>query len=167
MFSVFLFTSLFLHIRIAQSCIIAHHADHSLFFLALLQPAVHYASSVLFFRFRSGLCISATVYHVLFRQYHESARTPVKGRNGNGKRATKKRNGRKGNRKNGQLEKSATKNDRVGKQGNTKLFSEIATTEKTATEKRQRENGQMKIGQRENDQCGLRKFRQSKSSVYR
>jgi len=89
MFSVFLFTPLFLHIRIAQSCIIAHHADHSLFFLALLQPAVHYASSVLFFRFRSGLCISATVYHVLFRQYHESARTPVKGRNGNGKRATK------------------------------------------------------------------------------
>jgi len=32
------------------------------------------------------------------------------------------------------LEKSATKNERVGKQGNTKLMCEI-----TATEKRQRE----------------------------
>jgi len=30
-------------------------------------------------------------------------------------------NGRKGNRKIGQLEKSATKNERVRKQGNTKL----------------------------------------------
>jgi len=43
------------------------------------------------------------------------------------------------------LEKSGTKNERVGKQGNTKLMCEI-----TATEKRQRENGQQKIGQREN-----------------
>jgi len=48
-------------------------------------------------------------------------------------------NGRNGNRKIGQLEKSAARNDRVGKQDNTKLMCEITATEKTATEKRQRE----------------------------
>jgi len=41
------------------------------------------------------------------------------------------------------LEKSGTKNERVGKQGNTKLMCEI-----TATEKRQRENGNGKMGNR-------------------
>jgi len=38
--------------------------------------------------------------------------------------------GRNGNRKIGQLEKSATKNERVGKQGNTKLMYEITASEK-------------------------------------
>jgi len=38
-------------------------------------------------------------------------------------------NGRNGNRKIGQREKSATKNERVGKQGNTKLMHEITATE--------------------------------------
>jgi len=48
------------------------------------------------------------------------------------------------------LEKSATKNERVGKKGNTKLMCEITATEKRQRKKRQRENGQQKIGQREN-----------------
>ena len=59
-------------------------------------------------------------------------------------------NGRNGNRKIGQREKSATKNERVGKQGNTKLMHEITATEKRERKKRQRENGQRKIMQREN-----------------
>jgi len=45
----------------------------------------------------------------------------------------KNSNGNKGNRKIRQLEKSPTKNERVGKQGNTKLMCEI-----TAMEKRQK-----------------------------
>jgi len=53
-------------------------------------------------------------------------------------------NGRNGNRKIGQREKSATKNERVGKQGNTKLMHEITATEKgngkTATGKWATEN---------------------------
>jgi len=49
------------------------------------------------------------------------------------KRGTEKSgNGRNGSRKIGQAEKSATKNKRVEKPGNTKLMYEI-----TATEKRQ------------------------------
>jgi len=48
------------------------------------------------------------------------------------------------------LEKSATKNERVEKQGNTKLMCEITATEKGNRKKRQRENKQQKIGQREN-----------------
>jgi len=48
------------------------------------------------------------------------------------------------------LEKSATKNKRVEKQGNTKLMCEITATEKGQQKKRQRENEQQKIGQREN-----------------
>jgi len=61
----------------------------------------------------------------------------VKGKNGNGKRATEKTateetaTGKLGNWKNRQR-----KNERVGKQGNTKITSKI-----TATEKRQRKNG--------------------------
>jgi len=60
-------------------------------------------------------------------------------------------NGRNGNRKIGQLEKSAARNDRVGKQGNTKLMCEITATEKKRQRKNGNEkNGQRKIGQREN-----------------
>jgi len=58
-----------------------------------------------------------------------------KGKNGNGN---------KGNRKIGQLEKSATKNERVGIQGNTKLMCEITATEKRQWENGQRENSAMK-----------------------
>jgi len=72
-FSSSLSLSLFLQIRIAQSCNIAHHADHSLFFLALLQPAVHYETSELFFRSLCRFCISALVYHVLFSHSRGSA----------------------------------------------------------------------------------------------
>jgi len=50
-------------------------------------------------------------------------------------------NCRNGNRKIGQREKSATKNERVGKQGNTKLMHEI-----TATEKGNGKNGNGKMG---------------------
>jgi len=44
------------------------------------------------------------------------------------------------------LEKSATKNERVGKQGNTKLLSEIMKTEKTTEKNGNRKNGQQ-LGQ--------------------
>jgi len=69
-------------------------------------------------------------------------------------------NGRNGNRKNGQPEKSATKNKRFGKQGNTKLMCEI-----TATEKQQRENGQRNIGLRENSATRIEKKGQHKIIV--
>jgi len=78
----------------------------------------------------------------------------VKGKTATEKRVTKNGNGRNDNRKIGQLEKSATKNEskskvkwsiavrrrltateRVGKQGNKKLMCEITATGKRATEK--------------------------------
>ena len=68
-------------------------------------------------------------------------------KNDNGKKGNwKNGNGRNDNRKIGQREKSATKNKRVGKQGNTKLMYEITATEKTATEKL----GNGKLGGNEN-----------------
>jgi len=54
------------------------------------------------------------------------AEKSIHGKNGNGRNV---------NRKIKQLEKSATKNERVGKKGNTKLMCEITATEKKATEK--------------------------------
>ena len=59
----------------------------------------------------------------------------IHGKNGNGKQDNRKNgNGRNGNRKIGQPEKSATKNKRIGKHGNTKLTYEITATEKGTEE---------------------------------
>jgi len=64
----------------------------------------------------------------------------IHGKTARVKRETEKNgNGRNGNRKIGQREKSATKNKRVGKQGNTKIMCEITATEKRQRKKRQRE----------------------------
>jgi len=85
----------------------------------------------------------------------------IHGKNGNGKKGRLKKgqlkngNGRNGKRKDGQLEKSATKNERVGKQGNKKLMCVITATEKRATEK----NGNGKMG---NIKLGNEKLRQRK-----
>ena len=64
-------------------------------------------------------------------------------------------NGRNGKRKVWQLEKSATKSERVGKQGNKKLMCVITATEKRATENKATE--EMATGK-----LGNRKIRQRK-----
>jgi len=64
-------------------------------------------------------------------------------------------NGRNGNRKIGQLEKSAARNDRVGKQDNTKLMCEITATEKNG-------NGKTATRKMGNGKLGNEKIRQRK-----
>jgi len=69
------------------------------------------------------------------------------------------------------LEKSATKNERVGKQGNTKLLSEIMktekTTEKTATGKMGSSLGNRKNSATKNDSVCKRETQSYRPTVSR